>query len=81
MTRETNYLHVENKTLQNLWERALNIASILKDLNSLMKQIYEKACTETFNMKNGLNIYFTSCLDKRLEKQLKLKQKWHFELQ
>ena len=75
MTRETNDLHVENKILQNFWERALNIASILKDLKSLMKQIHEKGCTEKFNMKNDLNIYFTSWLDKRLGKQLTLKQK------
>ena len=37
-------------------------------------QIYEKGCTETFNMKTNQNICFTSDLHKRLEKQLPLKQ-------
>ena len=79
--REINDLHVKNKILQNLWERVRNIASIVKDLKLLMKQIYEKECTEKFKMKKGLNIHFTSCLDKRFGKQLTLKQKQHFEFQ
>ena len=60
---------------QNIVVRPYNITSILNNFKSLIKQVYQKVCTQKFNKKRDQNIYFTSQLRQRKEKLLTLKQK------
>ena len=60
--------------LQNLWKCAFNIASSLKNLKALIKQIYDKGCTEKFYTENDPAMYFISGLQKSLENQINLKK-------
>ena len=54
-------------------ERSHNIRGILNNFKSLIKQVYEKGCTEKINNKNDPNSYAKSDLSKTQEKFLTLK--------
>ena len=43
---------------QNVAERPLNVTSILCNFKSLIKQVYQKGCTHTFEKKKDQNNYF-----------------------
>ena len=44
--------------LQNIPQRLLNIASILNNFKSFIKQVYQKHRAQNINKKNNQNIYF-----------------------
>ena len=58
---------------QNVVERPNNITGILNNFKSLIKQVYEKGCTEKINNKNDPNSYAKPGLSKTQEKLLTLK--------
>ena len=75
--KKERFVYMEIAILEILWKWPLNIATIVKTRKSLMKKIYEQGCIEKFNQKNHQNnISLTSDLQKRLVKQLMLKQKY-----
>ena len=43
---------------QNIAERPLNISSILNNLKSFIKQVYQKHRTQNINKKNNQSNYF-----------------------
>ena len=67
------YLRPYSKTA----ERTINITSILHNFKSLIKQVYEKKCTQKCKKKMDQNIYFRVDLNQRQEKLLTLKEGKH----
>ena len=64
------YLRIYSKTA----ERTINITSILHNFKSLIKQVYEKKCTQKCKKKMDQNIHFRLDLNQRLEKLLTMKE-------
>ena len=60
-------------------ERTLNIASILKNVKSLIKEAYQKGCSHKFNNKKYQNTYFRAEIAGRYEKLLTLKEKMQMD--
>ena len=56
---KTYPLNVTCAISQNVAERPHNITIILNIFKSLIKQVYPKGCTQTFNKKKNQNIYFS----------------------
>ena len=56
-------------------ESTIIITSILKNFKSLIKQVYEKKCTQKYKKKMDQNIYFRVDINQRQEKLLTLKKK------
>ena len=61
------------KISQNVAERPHNITCVLNNFKSLLKQVYEKGCTEKINNKNDPNSYAKSDLSNTQEKLPTLK--------
>ena len=55
------YLRPYSKTA----ERTINITSILHNFKSLIKQVYEKKCTQKCKKKMDQNIYFRVDLNQK----------------
>ena len=68
------YLKPYSKTA----ESTIIITSILKNFKSLIKQVYEKKCTQKYKKKMDQNIYFRVDINQRQEKLLTLKEGNHF---
>ena len=60
---------------QNIAERPLDIASILNDFKSFIKQLYQKEWTENIKKKKDQNNYFRAEISQKEEQLLKLKVK------
>ena len=58
---------------QNIAERPLDIASILNDLKSFIKEVYQKYRTKNINKKMDQSNYFRAEISKKEEQLLKLK--------
>ena len=56
-------------------ERPLNITSILNNLKSFIKQVYQKHWTQNINEKNDQNNYFRAEISQKEEQLLRLKVK------
>ena len=56
-------------------ERPLNITSILNNLKSFIKQVYQKHWTQNINEKNDQNNYFRAEISQKEEQLLRLKAK------
>ena len=55
-------------------ERPLNITSILNNLKSFIKQVYQKEWRETINKRKEQNNYFRARISQNVEKTLTLKE-------
>ena len=55
-------------------ERPLNITSILNNLKSFIKQVYQKKWRETINKRKEQNNYFRARISQNVEKTLTLKE-------
>ena len=60
---------------QNIAERPLNIINILNNLQSVIKQVYQKHRTQNINKKNGQSNYFRAETSQKEEQLLRLKVK------
>ena len=58
---------------QNIAERPLDIASILNDFKSFIKQLYQKEWTENIKKKKDQSNYFRAEISQKEEQLLKLK--------
>ena len=58
---------------QNIAERPLDIASILNDFKSFIKQLYQTEWTENIKKKKDQSNYFRAEISKKEEQLLKLK--------
>ena len=58
---------------ENIAERLLNITSMLNNLKSLIKQVYQKHQTQKINKKIGQSNHFRSEISQKEEQLLKLK--------
>ena len=58
---------------QNIAERPLDIASILNDFKSFIKELYQKYRTKNINKKMDQSNYFRAEISKKEEQLLKLK--------
>ena len=50
---------------QNIVERPLNISSILNNLKSFIKQVYQKHRTQNINKKKDQNNYFRAQISQK----------------
>ena len=55
--------------------KTLNIINILNNLQSVIKQVYQKHRTQNINKKNGQSNYFRAELSQKEEQLLRLKVK------
>ena len=60
---------------KNIAETLLNISSILNNLKSFMKQVYQNHWTQNINNKKDQNNYFIAEISKKEEQVLRLKVK------
>ena len=60
---------------QNIAERPLNISSILNNLKSFIKQVYQKHRTQNINQEKDQNNYFRVEISQKEEHLLALKIK------
>ena len=58
---------------ENIVERLLNITSMLNNLKSFIKQVYQKYQTQNINKKIGQSNHFRSEISQKEEQLLKLK--------
>ena len=58
---------------KNIAETLLNISSILNNLKSFMKQVYQKHWTQNINNKKDQNNYFRAEISKKEQQVLRLK--------
>ena len=56
-------------------QRPLNITSILNNLKSFIKQLYQKEWRQNINKKKEQNNYFRAGISQNVEKVLTLKEK------
>ena len=65
---------------KNIAETLLNISSILNNLKSFMKQVYQNHWTQNINNKKDQNNYFIAEISKKEEQvsRLKVKKKIDF---
>ena len=61
-------------TFQKKAERPFNITSILNNLKSFIKQVYQKEWRETINKRKEQNNYFRARISQNVEKTLTLKE-------
>ena len=59
---------------QNKAERPLNITSILNNLKSFIKQVYQKEWWQNINKKKEQNNYLRAGISQKVEKVLTLKE-------
>ena len=59
----------------NKAERPLNITSILNNIKSFIKQVYQKEWGQNINKKKEQNNYFLARRSQKVEKVLTLKEK------
>ena len=59
-------------------ERPLNITSILNNLKSFVKQVYQKEWRQNINKKKEQNNYFRAGISQKLEKALKERKQTDF---
>ena len=59
---------------QNKAERPLNITSILNNIKSFIKQVYQKEWGQNINKKKEQNNYFLARRSQKVEKVLTLKK-------
>ena len=59
---------------QNKSERPLNITSILNNLKSFIKQVYQKEWWQNINKKKEQNNYLRAGISQNVEKVLTLKE-------
>ena len=60
---------------KNIAETLLNISSILNNLKSFMKQVYQNHWTQNINNKKDQNNYFRAEISKKEQQVLRLKVK------
>ena len=60
---------------KNIAETLLNISSILNNLKSFMKQVYQNHWTQNINNKKDQNNYFIAEISKKEEQVFRLKVK------
>ena len=60
---------------KNIAETLLNISSILNNLKSFMKQVYQKHWTQNINNKKDQNNYFIAEISKKEQQVFRLKVK------
>ena len=58
---------------KNIAETLLNISSILNNLKSFMKQVYQNHWTQNINNKKDQNNYFRAEISKKEQQVLRLK--------
>ena len=58
---------------KNIGETLINISSILNNLKSFMKQVYQKHWTQNINNKKDQNNYFRAERSKKEQQVLRLK--------
>ena len=58
---------------KNIAETLINISSILNNLKSFMKQVYQKHWTQNINNKKDQNNYFRAEISKKEQQVLRLK--------
>ena len=58
---------------KNIEETLINISSILNNLKSFMKQVYQKHWTQNINNKKDQNNYFRAEISKKEQQVLRLK--------
>ena len=58
---------------KNIGETLINISSILNNLKSFMKQVYQKHWTQNINNKKDQNNYFRAEISKKEQQVLRLK--------
>ena len=61
-------------------EWPLNITSILNNLKSFNKQVYQKEWTQNINKKKEQNNYFRAGISQKVEKVLTLKEKKQIDI-
>ena len=61
-------------TFQKKAELPFNITSILNNLKSFIKQVYQKEWRETINKRKEQNNYFRARISQNVEKTLTLKE-------
>ena len=61
-------------------ERPLNITSILNNLKSFVKQVYQKEWRQNINKKKEQNNYFRAGISQKVEKVLTLKEKKQIDI-
>ena len=61
-------------------ERPLNITSILNNLKSFIKQVYQKEWRQNINKKKEQNNYFRAGISQNVEKVLTLKEKKQIDI-
>ena len=60
---------------QNIAERLCNITSILNNLKSFIRNVYQKEWRQNINKKKEQNNYFRAGISQKVEKVLTLKEK------
>ena len=60
---------------QNIAERLRNITSILNNLKSFIRNVYQKEWRQNINKKKEQNNYFRAGISQKVEKVLTLKEK------
>ena len=60
---------------KNIAKTLINISSILNNLKSFMKQVYQKHWTQNINNKKDQNNYFRAEISKKEQQVLRLKVK------
>ena len=58
---------------KNIGKTLINISSILNNLKSFMKQVYQKHWTQNINNKKDQNNYFRAEISKKEQQVLRLK--------
>ena len=58
---------------KNIGETLINISSILNNLKSFMKQVYQNHWTQNINNKKDQNNYFRAEISKKEQQVLRLK--------
>ena len=61
-------------------QRPLNITSILNNLKSFIKQLYQKEWRQNINKKKEQNNYFRAGINQIVEKVLTLKEKKQIDI-
>ena len=61
-------------------QRPLNITSILNNLKSFIKQLYQKEWRQNINKKKEQNNYFRAGISQKVEKVLTLKEKKQIDI-
>ena len=61
-------------------ERPLNITSILNNLKSFIRQVYQKEWRQNINKKKEQNNYFRAGISQKVEKVLTLKEKKQIDI-